>query len=98
VQHRAALSIPADHPAYAGHFPGQPILPGVVLLDEAVTAITVCGVYAPQRWQISAAKFQMMVRPGDALHIEHEPAGNGAVKFAIRRGADMIASGLLSPP
>ncbi len=44
------------------------------------------------------AKFQMMVRPGDALHVEHEPAGNGAVKFAIRRGTDLIASGLLSPP
>lgn len=98
MQHRAALPISPDHPAYAGHFPGQPILPGVVLLDEAVAAITACGLYPPQRWQVSAAKFQMMVRPGDALHVEHEPAGNGAVKFAIRRGTDLIASGLLSPP
>jgi 3-hydroxyacyl-[acyl-carrier-protein] dehydratase len=96
--HQAPLPIAADHPAYAGHFPGQPILPGVVLLDAALRAVASSGCYAPQRWQVSAAKFQMIVRPGDQLQVEHEPAGNGAVKFAVRRGADLIASGLLTPP
>jgi len=98
VKHQAPLPIPADHPAYAGHFPGQPILPGVVLLDEALRAIAASGCYPAQRWQVSAAKFQMVVRPGDALCVEHEPAGSGAVKFAVRRGADLVASGLLTPP
>src|SRR4030095_8551398 len=37
--HRATVRIPATHPALPGHFPGRPIVPGVVLLqcvlDEA---------------------------------------------------------------
>ena len=31
--------IPADHPCLPGHFPGQPIVPGVVVLDRVLAAI-----------------------------------------------------------
>ena len=31
-------SSPAEHPALQGHFPGTPIVPGVLLLDEALRA------------------------------------------------------------
>lgn len=31
--------MPADHPAFDGHFPGNPILPGVVLLDQVVALV-----------------------------------------------------------
>ena len=30
--------IAADHPSLAGHFPGNPIVPGVVILEEVVRA------------------------------------------------------------
>jgi 3-hydroxymyristoyl/3-hydroxydecanoyl-(acyl carrier protein) dehydratase len=35
----SVLRIAADHPAYAGHFPGRPILPGVALLSEVMHEI-----------------------------------------------------------
>ena len=31
--------IPADHPCLPGHFPGRPIVPGVVVLDRVLAAI-----------------------------------------------------------
>ena len=39
--------VEADHPALAGHFPGRPIVPGVVLLDEALAAIEADSGSAP---------------------------------------------------
>lgn len=33
------FAIPADHPCLPGHFPGQPIVPGVVVLDRVLAAI-----------------------------------------------------------
>ena len=33
------FSIPVDHPALPGHFPGRPIVPGVVVLDRVLAAI-----------------------------------------------------------
>ena len=51
------LTIGAEHPALAGHFPGTPIVPGVVLLDETLRAVEQDVGAAATRWRISTAKF-----------------------------------------
>ena len=73
------LVIAADHPAFAGHFPTRPIVPGVVLLDEALFAIEAADGHAPAEaaWTISAAKFFHPVGPGTALVLRHEQFANG---------------------
>lgn len=87
-----ALTIPADHPAYAGHFPGQPILPGVVLIDAAIAALAADdGVGAP--CQIKSAKFLSPVVPGEALTLRAEPVATGGYRFEIVSGARAVASG-----
>jgi 3-hydroxyacyl-[acyl-carrier-protein] dehydratase len=87
-----SLPIAANHPAYPGHFPGQPVLPGVVLLDATLHALERAG-----PWDINSAKFLSAVRPGEALTLEHETLPNGSVRFAIRTADRAVASGILVP-
>ena len=81
---RHTLEIAPDHPAFEGHFPGTPILPGAVLLDEALRFIEVDLALDLTQWQIANAKFLERVRPGDALTVEHSGPANGLVRFVVR--------------
>jgi len=96
VEYRHSIGIAADHPAFAGHFPGMPILPGALLLDEALRTIEMdLGIDITQ-WQLAAVKFLEIVRPGDALTIEHTAVANGAVRFAVRVADRPALAGTLS--
>ena len=90
-----ALSIPADHPAFAGHFPGRPIVPAVVLLAEALAAIEgeSSGVRGPLT--LTNAKFLLPVGPDTPLTLSHRATANGW-QFEIRSGEQLVASGLLA--
>jgi acyl-coenzyme A synthetase/AMP-(fatty) acid ligase len=97
---RAALtfSVPHEHPALAGHFPGRPIVPGVVLLDHALDAL---GTVLGRRFdacRIDSAKFLSPVAPGETLDVAYETAPSGAIRFTIRAGARAVASGSLAAP
>ena len=92
------LTVAAEHPALAGHFPGAPILPAVLLLDEIVCALDRDG--SPQgggHWQISTAKFVRPVRPGETLTFAHERLPNGSIRFSVLRGGQRVAHGVLVP-
>ena len=93
--------VPPDHPAFAGHFPSAPIVPGVLLLDAAVHAIQQAhipqapGPAAAQICQISTAKFLSPVGPGETLTISCRPGAVGT-HFEIHSGARKVATGTLS--
>jgi 3-hydroxymyristoyl/3-hydroxydecanoyl-(acyl carrier protein) dehydratase len=91
------LAIAPDHPAFDGHFPGRPILPGVVLLSEALAAIEASSGRGPEAWTVSNAKFLEPVTPGAALTLSHERLASGAIRFEIRGAAGIVAHGTLSP-
>jgi len=92
-----SVCIPANHPAYAGHFPGQPVLPGVVLLDMTLQVLEAAGRGKAAGWEINSAKFQSAVRPGEQLTLQHETLPNGSVRFVIRTADRAVASGTLVP-
>jgi acyl-coenzyme A synthetase/AMP-(fatty) acid ligase/3-hydroxymyristoyl/3-hydroxydecanoyl-(acyl carrier protein) dehydratase len=90
------FTIPADHPALPGHFPGHPIVPGVVLLDHAIDAIGAALNRPLHGWRLSAAKFLSPAAPGEALDLAFDAAATGAIRFTVRAGERDVASGTLS--
>jgi 3-hydroxyacyl-[acyl-carrier-protein] dehydratase len=92
----SAFHIAADHPAFAGHFPGFPVLPGAVLLDTTLRTIASARGIDLTMWQISSAKFLDVVRPGDNLVLEHDAPSAGLIRFAIHAGNRKVASGTIS--
>ncbi|MGA9025528.1 MAG: hypothetical protein WB440_05685 [Steroidobacteraceae bacterium] len=96
IEH-ALIEIPAAHPAFPGHFPGMPILPGVVLLDEALHAIAAARGADVPRYRIGSAKFLGVVRPGEALELTHEALDNGSIRFTVSSAGRAVATGVLLP-
>jgi 3-hydroxyacyl-[acyl-carrier-protein] dehydratase len=90
------LMVPAQHPAFAGHFPEAPLLPGVVLLDEMLHSLGDAGAGG---WFVSSAKFLHPVRPGEALTLEHNVLASGSIRFVIRTAdaGALVATGTLVP-
>lgn len=80
------LHIAPDHPAFAGHFPGHPIVPGVVLLDEALQALAAAQQLSPRAWQVGVAKFLVPVRPGEPLDLSFRTTAPGRYAIEVRVG------------
>ncbi len=92
------LSLPVPHPATEGHFPGSPILPGVVLLDEAVRIIERDLGTEPLCWRVSSVKFLSPAAPGEALRLKHERLAGGGIRFTLSSGERPVATGQLTSP
>ncbi|CAN0623527.1 AMP-dependent synthetase and ligase [Burkholderia multivorans] len=92
------FTIRADHPALAGHFPGHPIVPGVVLLDHAISAIGAALGRPLDAWRLGSAKFPSPAAPGESLALAFDATAGGAIRFTVRAGKREVTSGVLSAP
>ena len=76
---RTALQIDAAHPALAGHFPGNPLVPGVVVLERVAAALRA---WRGERVEKLDAKFVQPLRPGEAAMIALDDDG-ARVRFEV---------------
>lgn len=85
------FSIPSDHPCLPGHFPGQPIVPGVVVLDRVLDAIEAAqGPLGALR--LPQVKFVQPLLPGEVADIVLDGEAP-RWRFRVLRTQTLIASG-----
>ena len=85
------FSIPVDHPSLPGHFPGQPIVPGVVVLERVLDAIEAThGPLGPLR--LPQVKFAQPLLPGEIADIVLDGEAP-RWRFRVLRAQALIASG-----
>lgn len=72
---------PSDHRTAEGHFPGNPIIPGAVLLSDALRAIAISLGITLTLSRIISAKFHAPTRPGDQMLIEFTAPVAGRLRF-----------------
>jgi len=88
---QARLHFPATHPAFAGHFPGAPMVPGALLLAEALAGLGV----AVAGLEIASAKFLRPVGPDSIVEARCDEAGAGALRLELRSEGRLVATALL---
>lgn len=84
--------VPQDHPTLAGHFPGNPLIPGVVLLDWAWQAALLQLPQGSRLAGLPAAKFLAPVRAGDVLRFDIEVKGS-SLTFKVLANTQVAAQG-----
>ena len=91
-----SCAIRPDHPSLPGHFPGTPVVPGIVILDEILAALL--------EWRqgfhltgVRTVKFLVPLKPEQlfTIYFSTEDDDAGEVNFSCRIENQMIVEGRL---
>jgi 3-hydroxymyristoyl/3-hydroxydecanoyl-(acyl carrier protein) dehydratase len=91
-RYTAAFTIPLEHPAIPGHFPGHPVVPGVLILEEVRKIAAGWLGYEMGIRRLPQVKFLAPLLPGDLAIVELARTG-AVVDFVVKRGTETIAKG-----
>jgi 3-hydroxymyristoyl/3-hydroxydecanoyl-(acyl carrier protein) dehydratase len=91
-----AFTVPSQTPFFAGHFPGHPILPGVVALSWMLSAAErFRGGAALGSLTLLNVKFQVVIEPGATVELTVVPKSGGHLLGTIRSEAGVHATALI---
>ena len=90
-ENRFRIEIPAASPLFAGHFPGSPILPGIVHLAIVERALGI------PLAAVRSMKIRRPVAPGETLDLSlGSPGEDGWIRFEVRREKEMVSNGAVA--
>ena len=82
-----------NHPVGPGHFPGNPIIPGALLLAAVLRAMAAQIDKPLGLGQIKSAKFSFPVRPGERVVIDYTEFAPGQIQFQCAVGEKTVLTG-----
>jgi 3-hydroxymyristoyl/3-hydroxydecanoyl-(acyl carrier protein) dehydratase len=88
----ASFTIPVDHPALPGHFPGNPLVPGVLLLAQVLHVLEAAGEMPARLRNLKHVKFIEPLLPGQNAVVTCSHSDT-ALSFSVTRGDRTIAKG-----
>ncbi len=93
MRHERVVSISPDHPALPGHFPGHPVVPGVVIFDEVIETLRLHAGQALVVTGLPSVKLSSPLLPGQPLTIEIEQDAADTAMFTCRVEQRIVAAG-----
>jgi 3-hydroxymyristoyl/3-hydroxydecanoyl-(acyl carrier protein) dehydratase len=82
-----------DHPALAGHFPGNPLVPGVLLLTELLGILEQEAGRERGPVTLTSVKFMRLLRPGEPFTVRWQILPEQDIAFAVALADETIAAG-----
>ena len=92
-----SLVVAPDHPIFAGHFPGRPIVPGVMLLEWVLAEVAKSTGRATPALRVREVKFFTPLSPGERAELRIDAGAADATRcaFDIRCNANAVARGVV---
>lgn len=92
------IRVPPDSNWFSGHFPGEPILPGIAQLGMVFDAISRSGPEDLRILGVRRVRFKQIIRPDDPLRLTVRPRKEeaGAYEFRIQVRQELACSGVMA--
>ena len=90
-----SFTIPASHPSLKGHFPGNPVVPGVVILDEIINIVA----ELKPGYMVSAiptVKFTQPLLPEQKVDVTLNEKTDTSISFTCKTTETSLVTGQLT--
>jgi 3-hydroxyacyl-[acyl-carrier-protein] dehydratase len=91
----ADVYVPSGSAWFEGHFPGNPVLPGIAQLGMVFELISSAFETSLCVREVSRVRFKQMILPGDHLSVtaESKPGRQGVFSFRLTKNDELVCSG-----